>query len=68
MNDITKIAAKSLSKPEPSLSRDIAKTSMGVGAGGIALVVAAGLIPFVGVLGLSAVLFIVGFIVFVLGS
>lgn len=66
MNEISKVAAKSLVKDE-SLTRTTGKAVAVIGAGGIGLVLLAGLLPFVGVFGLSVVMVLVGLGLLVFG-
>lgn len=66
MNELQKAAVTSLAKPS-STARTAGKSLAVAGVGGIGLVLLAGLIPFVGVLGLSIVMTLFGLGLIVLG-
>lgn len=63
MNELQKAAAKVVVKSN-STTRGLGTGLMVVGAGGTGLAVLAALVPFVGVLGLSITLLVLGLIVY----
>lgn len=55
-------------KSDPAFGKSVAKGSIAVGGGGLALTAVAALIPFVGVFGLSIVLILAGLAFFLFGK
>lgn len=66
MNELQRSAAKAIVKTD-SAGKGIGAGLMAIGGGGIGLVLAAAFIPFVGVLGLSVALGVLGLLLYVMG-